>query len=210
MEFDKNDIKIRSRGKLPHFEKDEGIYFVTFRLSGSLPRNIIARIIHERKTDSYKSGNFGASLAKEVKGFSAKLLLDECDKYLDLNEGVCYLKIPEVANLVEGAIRFFDNKKYQLISWVIMPNHVHVVIKSFKGSSLPMILHSWKSYTATGANKLLNRQGRFWAKEYYDHLIRSDEELINIVKYVLNNPPKAGLTDWKWVGVIDDFNEIIV
>ena len=61
-------------------------------------------------------------------------------------------------------------------------------------------MHSWKSFTANEANKRIRRTGEFWQPEYYDHLIRDDTDLRRQVEYVLNNPTRAGLSDWKWVG----------
>ena len=80
-----------------------------------------------------------------------------------------------------------------------MPNHVHVVIKAYSNYDLETILHSWKSFTSTAANKILERKGVFWQREYYDHLIRNEKDFIRIVEYVLDNPLKAGLKDWQWV-----------
>jgi REP element-mobilizing transposase RayT len=68
-------------------------------------------------------------------------------------------------------------------------------------AELPEILHSWKSFTAKEANKLLRRSGDFWQAEYNDHLIRDEADLRHPVRYVLDNPIKAGLKNWKWVGV---------
>jgi REP element-mobilizing transposase RayT len=90
-----------------------------------------------------------------------------------------------------------------------MPNHVHVVftVKSTGGeldSDLIPILHSWKSFTAHKANKLLKRHGEFWQSEYYDHLIRSEDEFSHYVNYTIQNPVKAGLChawrEWPWTG----------
>ncbi len=80
-----------------------------------------------------------------------------------------------------------------------MPNHVHVVMTPFSGEALSDILHSWKSYTAHKAKEILGVT-RFWAREYYDHIIRSDRELDNTIAYVRCNPAKAGLVKWPWVG----------
>jgi type I restriction enzyme M protein len=68
------------------------------------------------------------------------------------------------------------------------------------GYSLDGILHSWKSFTAKEANKVLARTGAFWQPESFDHLIRDEQDFTHAVEYVLNNPAKAGLSDWKWVG----------
>jgi REP element-mobilizing transposase RayT len=82
-----------------------------------------------------------------------------------------------------------------------MPNHVHVLLRPRESHRLPGILHSWKSFTAKNANALLGWTGHFWQREYYDHLIRDEKEFHTVIRYIVDNPPKAGLTDWPWVGV---------
>ena len=81
-----------------------------------------------------------------------------------------------------------------------MPNHVHAVLKLAPGEELEKILHSWKSFTAHEINKLTGEGGVIWQKESYDHLVRDGEDLRNQVVYVLDNPRKARLDGWKWVG----------
>jgi type I restriction enzyme R subunit len=90
-----------------------------------------------------------------------------------------------------------------------MPNHVHVVVMPLPGHELPEIAHSWKSFTANEANKLLGRTGQFWQPEPYDHLIRDDEDLEHSIEYALNNPRVAELEDWRWVGYADDLASIL-
>jgi REP element-mobilizing transposase RayT len=110
---------------------------------------------------------------------------------------------PEVADLVAGAVRFFAGQRYDLHAWVVMPNHVHVVVWPRPGQTLSDILHSWKSYTSKKANKLLRRGSEsFWQAESFDHWMRDDDERVRLVAYVENNPVKAGLCqrpdDWNW------------
>jgi len=81
-----------------------------------------------------------------------------------------------------------------------MPNHVHVVTRLLGTQSLASILHSWKSYTAKLANKILGCRGEFWMREYFDRIVRDEDDLRATIAYVLANPAKAGLVDWKWVG----------
>jgi len=80
-----------------------------------------------------------------------------------------------------------------------MPNHVHAIVRVFPTHTLSEILHSWKSYTAKEANRILRARGAFWQREYYDHLLRDEAEFERAVKYVVENPVKAGLKDWDWV-----------
>jgi hypothetical protein len=80
-----------------------------------------------------------------------------------------------------------------------MPNHVLVVCRLLPGQELSKVLHGWKSFTARKANEILGRGGAFWQREYYDRLIRDGDELGRAVRYVVNNPERAGLKGWKWV-----------
>ena len=122
------------------------------------------------------------------------------------------MKDGRIAREVSNALLHFEGLRYNLAAWCVMPNHVHALVRPFAEmantggtpvphSELQGILHSWKSFTAKEANKLLRRSGDFWQAEYYDHLIRDEADFLHAVRYVLNNPIKAGLERWKWVGL---------
>ena len=81
-----------------------------------------------------------------------------------------------MARAVANALKKFDGVKYQLSPWSIMLNHVHVLFQTVGKASLANILHSWKSYSAKTANRILGRRGEFWQREYHDHLIRDVDE----------------------------------
>ena len=115
---------------------------------------------------------------------------------LRAGSGECLLRKPAIAELTIDTWRHFDEERYQLIAWCVMPNHAHVITRLFRGSELGRVVHSWKSYTAKAANRLLGRVGEFWAREYYDRCLRDERELLRTVRYVLENPAKAGLVDW--------------
>ena len=53
----------------------------------------------------------------------------------------------------------FDGDRYVLGHYVVMPNHVHAVVRPLQGHLLKEILHSWKSFTAHEINEVLNREG---------------------------------------------------
>ena len=125
------------------------------------------------------------------------------DAYLDAGHGECVLKQPKIAEVVVGALRYFEGQRYELRSWVVMPNHVHVVVWPKPPETLSKVLHSWKSYTSSEANKLLSRVGNsLWQTESYDHLIRDDADLARCCEYTTMNPVNARLCErpeeWKW------------
>ncbi len=190
-------VTIRDRGRLPHWETEGGVYFVTFRLADSLLRSVVEeyRVKRQQILDRAKRQELSSAERKRL----ARLFSERIDAYLDAGSGQCYLARPEIASVIANALRHFDQQRYRLFAWCIMPNHVHVVFRPLPGHELAAILHSWKSFTAKAANSVLDRKGSFWEREYYDHLIRDEDEFQWIVEYVLDNPKKANLRDWEWV-----------
>ncbi|MGH9747310.1 MAG: REP-associated tyrosine transposase [Candidatus Acidiferrales bacterium] len=117
---------------------------------------------------------------------------------LDQGSGSCSLAIPAVAELVAQTLLHFESTRYRLFAWCVMPNHVHTLFRLLGNHDLATVLHAWKSYSAKRANALLKRSGEFWQREYFDHLVRSEDEFHRIVAYILQNPRKAGLQHWPW------------
>ena len=194
------------RGYLPHIENKQ-YQMITFRLYDSVPKEVV---------DGWKEtlsllGSLTSSQREQREprrhSFStykteADRLLALLDKYEDAGYGSCVLKPDNVARIVHDAIFFYHEKKYNVISWCIMPNHVHVLIEVMKNISLSSILHSWRSFSSNEINKVLNRSGQLWMPEYFDRFIRDNEHFNNVVNYIHNNPVKAGLVDdptkYKW------------
>jgi REP element-mobilizing transposase RayT len=195
------EVAIRDRGRLPHWEKESATYFVTFRLGDSLPKSVLERIESEResvvKTAKQLERQLSPSERTRIKQLSTRVI----EQYLDSGSGACHLKHSAVADIVADALRRFDNQRYRLFAWCVMPNHVHLVVRVFPGHSLAEFIHSWKSFTAKQANALLNRSGSFWQREYYDHLVRDEGEFERALRYIAENPAKARLQNWRWVWV---------
>jgi REP element-mobilizing transposase RayT len=96
---------------------------------------------------------------------------------------------------VEDAFLYYDGERYRLLCWVVMPNHVHLLVETNSDHPLPNVIQAWKSCTSKRANRLLERTGTFWARDYFDRYIRDDQHLQAVVRYIENNPVKAGLVD---------------
>jgi REP element-mobilizing transposase RayT len=195
----------RSRGYLPHFESSAATYFVTFRLADSLPTALLlswkAEMQHKISLDKTKYEIFAHEYNSKI------------EKYIDSGYGNCWLKNPEIASLVRNALRYFDKDRYVLHTWTLMPNHVHVLITLLENSSLSKTLHSWKSFTSKKANQLLGLSGQFWQPEYFDRLIKSERQFEFTLRYILNNPVKAGLCkefqEWPWFGLSPDMMPLV-
>jgi (E)-4-hydroxy-3-methylbut-2-enyl-diphosphate synthase len=195
---------------LPHWTQDGGVYAVNFRLADSLPQAALTDYLRERdsiqemfnsekaRLNDGESSSILASLTRKL----AELYESTVGTYLDAGHGECHLRDERIASVIVGALRHFDGDRYRLLAWCVMPNHVHLVVQPLGEHALDDILHSIKSYTANAANKLLGRSGTFWQKESYDHLIRDGEDYRNQIRYVLENPEKAGLKGWPWKGSV--------
>ena len=205
-------IRRRRGAYLPHWTRDGAWYAVTFRLWDSLPQHVIDSWLFERKNIVKTAEQMKRSLSKHEEERLAHLYSEKVERYLDAGFGSCYMKDERIAREVANALLHFEGQRYNLAAWCVMPNHVHAVVQPFARmantggtpvphTELPDILHSWKSFTAKEANRLLRRSGEFWQAEYYDHLIRDEADFAHAIKYVLENPVKAGLKNWKWVGV---------
>jgi REP element-mobilizing transposase RayT len=195
------EVKIRDRGRLPHWEKDSATYFITFRLPDSLPHSVLDEIELEKKNILNTADQLGRALSSDERRRMAQLSSVRIEHYLDSGAGACKLKDPKVAGMLRETFWHFEERRYRLSAWCIMPNHVHVVVRLFPGNTLAAVLHSWKSFSAKQANKVTQIEGSFWQREYYDHLLRDEAEFQRAIRYVADNPAKAGLQSWPWVWV---------
>jgi REP element-mobilizing transposase RayT len=192
-------VEKRQGAKLPHWTADNATYSVTFRLADSIPPAAAAKLSDEL-SGIEKLAQRGVPLPLEELIRLHRLRDEAIDRLLNVGHGECLFKDDRLAGVVAGALQHFDGTRYRLEAWCVMPNHVHAVFTPVGGHTLAKVLHSWKSFTAHDINKKLGRSGHLWQTESYDHLIRDNADLMHHVFYVRENPVKAGLVDWPWVG----------
>jgi len=144
--------------------------FLTWRLAGSFPTVF--------NTDLYTSDG------PKFVAF---------DRLLDAHAtGPVWLRRPAIATLLMATLRRGkESNAFELDSWVIIPNHVHVLL--YPNVPVPRIVGSIKRFTAREANRVLGRAGPFWSKDYFDRSIRDHDHAHRVQRYIENNPVKAGL-----------------
>jgi REP element-mobilizing transposase RayT len=182
-------ITIHTR-HLPHWQQPGVLVFLTWRLADSLPAPLLASWQTERT----------AWLATHPPPWAAatelayrSLFTDRIDDWLDAGHGDCVLGRPACSALVETSLRHFDGAHYTLDSFVIMPNHVHALIRLVAGHPLPAVIKSWKSFSARKINEHHATTGPLWQEGYRDRLIRDDAHLHRCRRYIRRNPEKARL-----------------
>ena len=130
------------------------------------------------------------------------MLHRKINEHLDRDLTRAWLNDPFLAEMVEDALLFFHDQRYILHAWVIMSNHVHVLLTPFVAYSLADITHSWKSFTGHQGVKYLHLSESFWYPESYDRFIRNEEHYQNVQAYIEMNPVNVGLSKtpeaWRW------------
>lgn len=169
-----SNLGFYKHGNLPHLDVADGIQFVTFVLADAAPRFQMRR----------------NSLGMGMRSRDESILND---RILDQGKGSCILRIPEIANSVLRSVLLNDGTSHELIAWVIMPNHVHLLLAQRKGQRLGSIVKQIKAGATRNIHKLLPGFGPIWQRGYFDRMMRSPEHLRKTVTYIHRNPVKAGL-----------------
>jgi 1-hydroxy-2-methyl-2-(E)-butenyl 4-diphosphate synthase len=191
---DWSKLEKRTSTYLPHWRIPGATYSVTFRIKDSLPASVLKEYERE-KSLLLEQLDRGKQLREEIRALTETLI----EPALHAAEGPRPLADPAIAAMVESALKHFDGDRYDLLAWSVMPNHVHVLLTPREGHDLEKIIQSWKTHSATQANRMLGKSGTFWQEEYYDHIVRDGEDLKHQVKYILANPEK-GQASAQWTG----------
>lgn len=204
-------------GNIPHYDIEGAYQTITYRLGDSLPVEVLKEF-----GETGGTGGSPVDSPHYIKTPEEKKSEDQrrhkIEKYLDAGHGACVLQRPEIAKIVIDNWHFFDSQRYDLIAYVVMPNHVHVLIKTYKEWMLRDVVHGWKSFTGKEIKKELLKTGEppvppaispavppslaqsVWQSNYWDRFIRNEQHFYNTVQYIHNNPVKAGLCkepkDW--------------
>lgn len=186
--FDKTREVSISKTHLPHWEQLGATYFLTFRLADSIPTPLLRQWEEER--ERWKAAHpipWDAETETAYhREFSARV-----DRWLDAGHGGCLLRIPDVRSHLVEVLEMADTKQDRIHSFVIMPNHVHLLASLQSG--LKQTLSSWKSIPAHKINKAFGMAGALWQEGYFDRLVRDQAHFANCVRYIRRNPEKAKL-----------------
>ncbi len=194
--FDDHAVTLITERNLPHWRQEGKLYFITWRLGDSLPREKREQLQQDREHWQRLHGAKALKdLTKEQRKTYYDLFNQRVQQWLDAGSGSCVMKLEGPRRIMIDALHHFDGKRYALGSFAVAPNHVHVLVAPVIGVDLSGILHSWKSFTAKAINRLLERTGQFWFDESYDHLVRSESELERIDEYIASHALSGGYVE---------------
>jgi REP element-mobilizing transposase RayT len=189
------------RRNLPHWQQSDAISFVTFRLADSIPTKALNDWDNERRIWLFHRL---PSAAGDLSDLLSQLTEPDRRDYLrrfgkqfhdllDSGHGACLLRNPAHSAIVESALLHFDDTRYQLGGYVVMPNHVHVLLAPAPDHTIGSITGSWKRFASREINKLTGSEGSLWQHESFDHLVRDAGSLEGFRRYIRQNPEKARL-----------------
>ncbi len=200
--FNPNEPVDVTHQNLPHWEQRDAWYFITYRTADSIPEAVLESWQRERRAwlvqhninpahDDWQR-ELEELPESEYRTFY-RTFTAKWHEHLDASHGECPLRLPELRTIVTENLLHFDGHRYELDSFVIMPNHVHVIAGIRGRDTMRSQCRNWKKYTANKINEHLGRSGQFWQWESYDHLIRSEGSLLRFRDYIIQNPTKAKL-----------------
>jgi len=183
---------------LPHWQPENAVFFITVRLKGSLPKEVVLSLQQDRElqyTQLKEQGLSDKELEEELRK-SYDFYFGQFDDLLDSGStGPHWLKNDTIAQIWINALNHFDHERYKVVC------------------STVEVMHSLKSFTANKANKILQQKGAFWQEESFDRVIRDRVEFEYRINYVLNNPVKAGIvshwSDYTYNYIHLDFKKYI-
>jgi len=189
------DIRFTAN-RLPHWQQERVVYFVTFRLADAIPHKVRTQWESEREAWlRLHPEPWTAEVEHEYhERFSGAI-----ERWLDAGHGSCILRRRDCRQIVAISLHHFDGDRAAIISFVVMPNHVHTVFVQNPNWPLEKLLRSWKSFTSRRVNSLLSRRGSLWQRDYFDRLVRNQKHFANCIRYIRRNPEKAHLHDSDYI-----------
>ena len=215
------DPRWHSRGYLPHFDSPRTLQHITYHLADSISQAAIQRLHSEIAFLPDQAGRSGERRSRHERGGCSgerrSQERSQCDSdaerrkrleaWIDSGHGSCALRDPFAAGIVQASFLNFDAQRYRLLAWVVMPNHVHVLVEPINGWTVAKIVATWKKFTGRLINEHLTAERQkplhpLWHREYWDRFMRDERHFEQTRAYIHNNPVKAGLVaspeQWPW------------
>ncbi len=171
--------------KLPHWHQNNKIQFITFRLADSLPQEKLAELTafkeqwlaaHPQPWDQKTKDEYDYTIRRKI------------DRWLDQGFGECILQREDIRQIVANTLLLYHGRRYYLYRFVIMPNHVHLLLSPIGEEVSTRFIGSVKQYTANAINQALGRKGQVWQRNFFDSLVRDGNNFEAYVNYINQNP----------------------
>ena len=201
--FDRNTEFTVIERRLPHWVQPGVLCFVTWRTDDSIPASVLEEWRQERRQWLRQHGinPISRRWRQQLQSLDIEAQTDFDQHFskrwheeLDACHGACVLGEHSNAEIVSKSLRYFDGDRYELTDFIVMPNHVHLLVVFRAENPMLAQCESWKHFTAHQINQSLGTSGRFWQQDGFDHLVRSVEQFEHFRRYIARNGIEAGLS----------------
>jgi REP element-mobilizing transposase RayT len=194
--FNPYELILRHGDRLPHWEQSGSTYFLTFRLADSIPQSELKRWKEER--DEWLSKH-PEPWSDDVETAYHRIFSARVDRHLDAGMGTCLLRNRSVAEAFAETLLPHHEIRFLLHSFVVMPNHVHMLVTLNPTDTLPEMVKIWKGASARKIGKITSTRGKLWQRDYFDRLIRDEDHFFRVARYIRANPAKARLSEEEYL-----------
>ena len=168
--FNKDAAFDETRRNLPHRTQPGCTYFLTWRQADCVPKEVLEEWKQERQR--WLASHPFPWTDRTQREYDMKYVR-RIERWADQGRGSCLCRLPSIRHGIVEALQHFDRQRYILDGFVVMPNHVHVLVRPLSGHALSRILHSWKSFTAHAICRKMRVKGPVWMDESFNHAVRS-------------------------------------
>ncbi len=186
--FDREERLETSEGvNLPHWHQSNKVYYITFRLNDSLPMaraSELACVKRSFELNNPKPWDAATRLRYH------KLIGQVEERLLDAGYGECCLRSERCRRIVADAINRLNRDVYNIVAFVIMPNHIHLLTVISEQGNTQEMMRLIKGISSRGINEVINRSGKLWHADYFDRIVRSEDHFKHCLNYIVNNPKK--------------------
>jgi putative transposase len=202
-----DSVKITQR-RLPHWAQAGTVTFITWRTRDSMPAPVVEKW-HQERDEWLRQHSIDPSI-ESWKAKLEELSSEDIEEFhetfttrwhdeLDHCHGACVLRRPALSRIVRDSLLYFDGDRYDMHGFVVMPNHVHVLVAFENEDAMLPQCESWKHFMASRLNAVLENKGRFWQEDAFDHLVRHGAQYLRLQRYLAENPVKARLLAGEYV-----------
>jgi len=174
------------RGDLPHWQQEDVAVFLTLRTADSLPKEAILRLAELR--DAWREA-LPSSCDADERDF-VRRQRTAMEKWLDADHGSCPFRGDGTRLVIESALRHYDGVRYTLYAFVVMPNHLHLLLTPLPGERTEDVIAALKRFLSRTIGWKAREKGPLWQREYYDTLMRDQEHFTRTRNYIFRNNPK--------------------
>lgn len=176
--------------KLPHWNQEDIYVFLNFRLGDSLPQQKLNQLKSERNIWMLSHPQ---PWSQQTENEFHRKFSHRIEQWVDKGYGCCFFRNSFPTSILVATMLHDDGIKYELVAYVVMPNHVHALVRMFENIRVETLMQEWKSISSHKLKKQFGSEWCDWMENYFDRAIRDENHLNNVISYIYKNYCRGGI-----------------